>query len=411
MPLSDLRVIDLTIARAGPTAVRVLADWGADVIRVEPPTPGGSADSGRLSSDFQNLHRNKRAIVIDLKSEAGRQVLLDLAATADVVVENWRPQVKSRLNIGPEILGAINPRLIYASISGFGQDGPDAERGGVDQIAQGRAGLMSITGRPDGEPTRVGVPISDLAAGIHLATGILAALHERTRSGKGQWIRTSLLEAMVAMLDFQATRWTVDGETPSQVGNDHPTLMPMGTFETSDGHINVAGPSGRLWHGLCAAIGREDLPENPSFASTDERSVNREALRAIINTAMRARTTADWIKTLDEHGVPCGPVQTIPEAFADPQIAHLDLTRTYEHPELGSVDLIRNPVTMSRSEGTASNPTPFSGEHTDEILLDLGYDAAAISRLRESGSVGAASRSSSPSIANENRPPTTGDEE
>jgi crotonobetainyl-CoA:carnitine CoA-transferase CaiB-like acyl-CoA transferase len=384
MPLSDLTVIDLTVARAGPTAVRVLADWGADVIRVEPPAGAGSADTARLSSDFQNLHRNKRSISVDLKSEAGHQVLMDLVTRADILVENWRPPVKGRLGIDAETLLEHNPRLIYASISGFGQDGPDAERGGVDQIAQGRAGLMSITGEPDGVPMRVGVPISDLAAGIHLATGILSAVHERSKSGKGQWIKTSLLEAMVAMLDFQATRWTVDGEIPGAAGNDHPTQIPMGTFTTADGHINIAGPSGRLWRGFCEAIARDDLLDDPRFITGQLRSVNRTALSAELNHVLETETTQHWIDVLDTYGVPCGPVQTIADAFGDHQIVHLGLTRTYEHPDLGPIDLIRNPVTMSRSIGTTDRPTPAHGQHTHEVLAELGYDDAAIAELQRS---------------------------
>ena len=388
MALSDIRVIDLTIARAGPTAVRVLADWGADVVRVEPLSAEGGADARRHSSDFQNLHRNKRAIALDLKNNAGRDVLFDLVRGADVLVENWRPPVKYRLGIGPDKLSEINPRLIYASISGFGQDGPDAERGGVDQIAQGRAGLMSITGQRGKEPTRVGVPISDLAAGIHLATGILAALHERGRSGRGQWIRTSLLEAMVAMLDFQATRWTIDGETPESAGNDHPTLIPMGTFETADGYINIAGPSGRLWRGFCEALGRPDLLDDDRYRSQIARSENRDDLRAEIARILVHHTTTEWIEKLDAEGVPCGPIQTIPEAFADPQIAHLDLTRTVQHDELGALDLIRNPVTMSRTSSELRTPTPALGEHTDEILAELGYDDSKIAEIRSLGAVG-----------------------
>ena len=387
MPLSDIRVIDLTIARAGPTAVRVLADWGADVIRVESPVSTGSADSGRLTSDFQNLHRNKRALSIDLKTSPGRELVVALARTADVVVENWRPPVKHKLRVGPEELMAVNPRLIYASISGFGQDGPDAGRGGVDQIAQGRVGLMSITGRKGQGPTRVGVPISDLAAGIHLATGILAALHERSRSGKGQWVRTSLLEAMAAMLDFQATRWTIDGETPGQAGNDHPTLIPMGTFQSADGHMKIAAPSGRIWVSFCRAIARDDLLDDAAYSDPPARSRNRDALTSEIAAVLATKTTNEWIAILDQHGVPCGPVQTISEAFQDEQIQHLGLTRTYEHPELGDIDLIRNPVTMTRSVGTTARPTPAAGEHTDEILTELGIDEATIKDLRATGVV------------------------
>ena len=315
LPLDDICVLDLSVARAGPTAVRQLADWGADVIRIEAPpkrTVGPSAPApdelagARHGSDFQNLHRNKRAITLDLKADGGRALFYELAAKADVVVENWRPPVKARLGIDYETLRTINPRLVYASISGFGQDGPYATRGGVDQIAQGLGGLMSVTGQPGGGPVRVGVPIADLSAGLYLAIGILVALHDRSRTGKGRWVQTSLLESMVAMLDFQATRWTIDGEVPPQAGNDHPTNIPMGCFATADGHINIAGSSGRLWSGFCAAMDRPDWMTDDRFASPAARSHNRVALNAAIAAALRPRTTAEWVVLMTEHGVPAG---------------------------------------------------------------------------------------------------------
>ena len=333
LPLSDVRVVDLTIARAGPQCVRQLADWGADVVRVEPP----SDPSGVMGSDSRNLHRNKRSIALDLKQPADLDALYRLVDRADVLVENMRPPVKTKLGVDWLTLHARNSRLVMGSISGFGQDGPYAQRGGVDQIAQGMAGLMSVTGLPGTEPTRVGIPVSDLAAGLHLAIGILVALHDRERTGEGRWVRTSLLETMISMMDLQAVRWTVDGEVPVQEGNHHPTLVPMGCFQSKDGWVNIAGPSGRLLERFCAAIGLPDLPTDERFDSGRKRSANRAALNEIVAARLRERTTAEWVDVLNDAGVPCGPVNTMDEVFADPQVEHLGMV---------GLDLIRNPVTM-----------------------------------------------------------------
>jgi crotonobetainyl-CoA:carnitine CoA-transferase CaiB-like acyl-CoA transferase len=338
LPLDDIRVIDLTVARAGPQCVRQLADWGADVVRVEMP----HELVGLMGSDNRNLHRNKRAIQLDLKQAADVDALYGLVDRADVLVENLRPPVKATLGYDWPTIHARNPRIVMGSISGFGQDGPYAERGGVDQIAQGMGGLMSVTGLPGTEPTRVGIPISDLAAGLHLAVGILVALHERARTGVGRWVRTSLLETMISMMDLQATRWTVDGEVPVQEGNHHPTLVPMGCFPTKDGWVNVAGPSGRLLVRFCDAIGEPDLPSDPRFDSGVKRSANRVALNEIVSARLRERTTAAWVEALNEAGVPCGPVYAMDEVFADPQVEH--------HGMAGLNGLIRNPVTMGDEE-------------------------------------------------------------
>ena len=349
LPLDDIRVVDLTIARAGPQCVRQLADWGADVVQVEP----ASDPSGVRGSDARNLHRNKRTVALDLKAEGASEMLLQLVERADVLVENMRPSVNRKLGFGWEIVHARNPRLVYGSISGFGQDGPYAERGGVDQIAQGMGGLMSVTGLPHTEPTRVGIPVSDLAAGLHLAIGILVALHERDRTGVGRWVRTSLLETMISMMDLQAVRWTIDGEVPVQEGNHHPTLVPMGCFRSKDGWVNVAGPSGRLLHRFCAAIDLPDLPSDPRFDSGTKRSANRVALNEIVAERLSQRTTAEWVDVLNAAGVPCGPVYSMDEVFADEQVQHLDMV---------ALDVIRNPVTMdgittvrtAAGDGTAS---------------------------------------------------------
>jgi formyl-CoA transferase len=360
LPLDDVRVLDLSVARAGPQCVRQLADWGADVVRVE----GGADPAGVLGSDARNLHRNKRAIRLDLKADGAHDVLLALIDRVDVVVENMRPHVKSELGFDWETVHARNPRCVLGSISGFGQDGPYAERGGVDQIAQGMGGLMSVTGLPDTEPTRVGIPVSDLAAGLHLAIGILVALHERERTGVGRWVRTSLLETMISMMDLQAARFTVEGDVAKQEGNHHPTLVPMGCFASKDGYVNIAGPSGRLLHRFCDAIGRPDLPTDPRFDTGARRSANRGELNAIVATALRQRTTAEWVEVLNEAGVPCGPVYAMDEVFADAQVQHLDMV---------ALDVIRNPVSMD-DVATVRSPAPSSMSSVDEILEEWDAD-------------------------------------
>ena len=343
--------------------MRQLADWGADVVRVVPPPRGPGGDpAGVTGSDARNLHRNKRLVHLDLKDPAGRATLLQLAEQADVLVENMRPPVKDALGIGWPAVHARNPRLVYGSISGFGQDGPYAARGGVDQVAQGLGGLMSVTGLPGTEPTRVGIPVSDLAAGLHLAVGILVALHDRARTGAGRWVRTSLLETMISMMDLQAVRWTIDGEVPEQEGNHHPTLVPMGCFRSSDGWVNVAGPSGRLLHRFCAAIGLPDLPSDPRFDTGPKRSANRAELNEIVRDRLRQRTTAEWVAALNEAGVPCGPVYAMDEVFADPQVEHLGMVVR---------QVIRNPVTMG-AEQTVRSDAPTAPLSAERVLEEWG---------------------------------------
>jgi len=388
MPLSHLTVLDLTIARAGPTAVRQFADWGANVIRIEAPATGSNPIGGdRQGSDFQNLHRNKRAITIDLKSEDGLALFMELAQSADVVIENMRSDVKHRLGIDYESVKAINPRIVYGSISGFGQDGPYANRPGVDQIAQGVGGLMSVTGHAGDGPLRVGVPISDLASGMYLAMGCFVALLERERSGQGQWVTTSLLEAQIAMLDFQATRWTMDGEIPAQAGNDHPTLIPMGTFPTADGHINLAAPNAARFQQLCQAIGTPKLAEREEFRTSNDRSSNRRQLNAAIADATRRQSTEHWIDVLGNLGILCGPINSIDETFADPQVEHLGIQTAVQHPELGTINLVRNAVNLSRTPHRISSTAPNHGQHTDEVLGQAGLDPDRIALLRQQGTI------------------------
>ncbi|MBI1737294.1 MAG: CoA transferase [Candidatus Rokubacteria bacterium] len=380
-PLSGIRVIDLTRARSGPTAVRQLAEFGADVVKVE-ARDDQDAEQGRHSFDFQNLHRNKRSLTLDLKSPKGIEVLKRLVKRADVLVENYRPDVKRRLGIDYETLSQENLRLVYGSISGFGQSGPYRDRPGYDQIAQGMGGLMSITGLPGQGPVRVGIPVADLTAGMFLAHGILLALFERERSGRGQWVHTSLLEAMVRMLDFQTTRWLIGHEIPPQAGNDHPTGIPTGVFKTADGHINIAASGQHMYKRLCETIGRPELVSDARFVTARDRSKNRQACNAELEKALVTRPSAEWVDELNVAGVPCGPIYNVKEVFEDPQIRHLGLATEVKHPTLGTLRVQNVPVTLSRTPGEVRTATPDAGEHADEILREVGYSDAEITELR-----------------------------
>jgi crotonobetainyl-CoA:carnitine CoA-transferase CaiB-like acyl-CoA transferase len=379
-PLAGLKVIDLAIARAGPTCVRALSDMGADVIQLWHPHHGDLR-----SSDSHNLHRGKRSILVDLKRDAGREVLLRLVRDADVLVENFRAGVKRRLRIDWETLSELNPRLVYASISGFGQDGPYADRPGVDQIAQGLGGLMSVTGPPGSGPWRAGIAISDTAAGTLLAQGVLAALWARERSGRGQWVHTSLLEAMIGFMDFQATRWLIDGEVPGQAGNDHPTVFPMGTYRTADGWINLA--PALAWERFAAALDAQELASDPRFATGEARVKHREALRERVEARLAARPSASWIERMNAAGIPCGPVLAMDGVFADPQVRHLRMTERVEHALDGPLELVRHPVGFSETPAGARGAAPVPGAHTREVLAELGYGPAEIAALIADGAV------------------------
>jgi crotonobetainyl-CoA:carnitine CoA-transferase CaiB-like acyl-CoA transferase len=386
-PLSHIKVIDLCHARAGPTCVRVLADHGAQVTQVVRPTEAG-LDASFPNFDRENLHRNKRSIAIDLQTEAGRAILYRMARDADVVVENFRADVKHRLKVDYETLRAINPRIVYGSLSGFGQDGPYGTRPGVDQIAQGMGGLMSVTGPPGGGFWRVGIPIADLTSGMYLAHGVLAALIERERFGEGQWVQTSLLEAQIAMLDFQATRWLIGGEVPPQAGNDHPTGFPTGVFPAKDGIINVAASGDRMVRDFLKVVGAEELMDDERFATSRARARHREELRAEVEDKMRQMTCAELIEKLTAVGVPAGPILTIDQTFADPQVVHLGMAQTVESPQHGPLKLVRSPTRLSRTSTSLRRAAPVPGGDTEVVLGELGYSAEEIAALSRDRVVG-----------------------
>ncbi|MEA2988486.1 MAG: hypothetical protein QOG83_1197 [Alphaproteobacteria bacterium] len=389
--LERFTVLDLSRVRSGPTCVRQRADWGANVIKIETPPAlegAGEAPGGpREGPDFQNLHRNKRSITLNLKSPAGLAAFKRMVKKADVVVENFRPDVKKRLGIGYKALSRINPKIILGSISGFGQDGPYAERPGFDQIAQGMGGLMSITGLPGQGPVRVGIPVADLCAGLFCALGILVALLEREKSKKGQHITTSLLQAQIFMLDFQAARWLVKGEVPQQAGNNHPTSIPTGVFKTADGHINIASTGQKIWERTCKALEAPQMLSNPDYATAALRSKNRDALNADIDGHTAKRSSADWVERLNAAGVPAGPIFSIDQVFADPQVEHLKIAQPVKKRDKSMIKLVGQPMALSRTPSRLVAYPPDIGEHTDAVLKEFGFKANEIAALRKADAI------------------------
>ena len=387
--LAGIRVVDLTRARAGPTCTRQLSDFGAEVVHVVAPSGGDFLGN----SDAANLHRNKRSVALDLHHPDGVEALRRLTDRADVFVENMRPSVKHRLGIGPEVLMGRNPRLVYASLSGFGQSGPYTERPGLDQVAQGMGGLMSVTGPPGSGPWRVGIAISDTAAGTFLTQGVLAALFARERTGRGQWVSTSLLEALVNFMDFQACRWLTDGVVPVQEGNDHPTIFPMGAYRCADGWINIAGAM--ALERFLDVIGARELLDDPRFADADARRANRVAFNEACETRLLTDTAEHWTEALNAASIAAGPVYALDEVFADPQVQHLALEEVVEDGGR-PVHVLRHPVTLTETPTSIRSGVAAGGAHTREVLAEAGYDAATVEALLASGAA-AQTKSSAPS--------------
>jgi formyl-CoA transferase len=383
--LSRFKILDLTRVRAGPTCVRQFADHGASVIKIEGPKGDGGMGGPRHGPDFQNLHRNKRCLTLDLKSPSGVEILKKLVAESDVLVENFRPDVKDRLGIGYETMKAVNPRLVYASISGFGEDGPYRMRPGFDQIAQGMGGIMSVTGLPGQGPVRAGIPVADLTGGLFAAQGIMIALLEREISGEGQWVQSSLLGSMIAMMDFQAARWLMKQDIPGQAGNNHPTSIPTGVFATSDGHINIAASGATMFKRLCQRLDLLPLLTDPDYATDAARSQNRDALNALIEAVTRTNTAAYWVETLNTAEIPCGPIYNMEQVFADPQVQHLGMAQTVEHATLGPIEIVGQAIKLSRTPAKLETAIGEPGADNDAILASLGYTADAIAAMRAEG--------------------------
>ncbi|MCD8504711.1 MAG: CoA transferase [Burkholderiaceae bacterium] len=389
--LKRFRVLDLSRVRAGPNCVRVLTDYGADVIRIEPPQGVDPNEAmfaaNRHGGDFQNLNRNKRSLTLNLKKPGALEIFMKLVETADVVVENWRPDIKKKLGLDYESLAKVNPRIILASISGYGQTGPYAGRPGFDQIMQGMGGLMSVTGFPDSGPVRAGLAVADMSAGLYAAIGILLALIEREQSGKGQWVQASLLHSQIAMMDFQAARYLNDGDIPVRVGNDHPTSSPMGLFTASDGVFNIGASGEGNWIRLCDLLKRPEWRQDPDFKTEKLRVANRAKLTQLLEQEFARNTVHYWVTALNNAGVPAGPVYDVPQMFEDEQVKHLGVVASLSDVYDKDMHYITQPVSLSRTPPKVVAPAPGWGEHTDEVLGEIGYSTEQIKQFHDNGVV------------------------
>ena len=391
LPLEGVVVLDCTQILAGPFCTLLLADMGADVIKVE--KPNGGDDNRRMgppfikgrSAAFLAVNRNKRSVVLDLRAEEGRRIFQRLAEGADVVVENFRPGAMERLGLGYDQLSVLKPSLVYCSISGFGQTGPYRERGGFDLVAQGMSGLMSVTGTPDGPPVKVGVPITDLTAGMYGAYGILSAYVHRLSTGEGQLVDTSLMEAGIAYTFWESSVYFSTGEVPGPLGSAHRLSAPYQALRTKDGYLNIGSATQPTWEGLCRAIGREELVEDPRFATTGDRKGREQELAAILEETFCQETTQHWMGVLEADRVPCGPIHDLSQVYSDPHVQARQMLVELEDPELGTLKNIGIPVKLSRTPGTIRRRAPDLGEHTEEVLLQAGYTAEEVARLQEAG--------------------------
>ena len=393
MPLEGVKVLDLTQIMAGPYCTMMLADMGADVVKVE--KPNGGDDTRRMgppfiegeSAAFLGINRNKRSIVIDLRSDPGRELAQRMARQSDILVQNFRPGALERMGLGYEQVREINPAIVYCTISGFGATGPYARRGGFDLVTQGMSGLMSVTGHPDGPPVKVGVPICDLNAGMFGAIGILTAYINRLRTGQGQHVDTSLLEGGIAYTFWESAMYFATGEVPEPKGSAHRLTAPYQAFETSDGYVNVGAANQANWERLCAAIGRDELVTDPRFVAPSDRMNNVDELVSTLEAIFSQESSAHWLKTLEDAGVPCGPIYDLEQVYADPQVQAREMMVETEHPVAGRVKNIGIPIKLSETPGRFRRPAPALGQHTDEVLRELGCSDGEIEKLRSDGAV------------------------